>query len=104
MDIEIIQKYKAGGSGEYVLVYKSEGRDDPFNDMTRDSEELTNEITINLTGEVTLAATMDDELGKILDTYGGGETVTIAAYARSAEVYGAAPEEPVEAAKAEEEE
>ena len=84
MDVEILQKYKAGGSGEYVLVYKSEGKDDPFGDMTvQNAEELSNEIAINLAGEVTMAATMDDELGKLLDSYNGGETVTIAAYTKS---------------------
>lgn len=94
MDIEIIQKYKVGVGGDYTLVYESEGKDDPFNEIPiQNAEELSSEIAINLTGEVTMAAKMDDELNKILDSYGNGETVTIAAYVKSSGTYDAATEE-----------
>lgn len=93
MDIEIIQKYKVGVGGDYTLVYESEGKDDPFNEIPiQNAEELSSEIAINLTGEVTMAAKMDDELNKILDSYGNGETVTIAAYVKSSGTYDAATE------------
>lgn len=104
MDIEIIQKYKVGVGGDYTLVYESEGKDDPFNDIPiQNAEELSSEIAINLTGEVTMAATMNDELNKILDSYGNGETVTIAAYVKSSRTYEAATEQ-VAAADDEEDE
>lgn len=105
MDIEIIQKYKVGASGNYTLVYESEGKDDPFGDIAiKNAEELSSEIAINLTGEVTMAATMDDELNKILDSYGNGEAVTIAAYVKSSGTYDAVTEEAAAAAEEEEDE
>jgi len=88
MDIEIIQKYKVGGGSDYTLVYKAEGKDDPFGDNPiSNSEELSGEIGINLAGEVTMATTMDDDLEKLLDSYGGGEDATISAYTRSQSMY-----------------
>lgn len=104
MDIEILQKYKAGGSGEYMLVYKS--GDDPFEDiLIQNAEELTGEIAINLTGEVTMAATVGDKLDQILDSYGGEETpVTVSAYTNSSNIYTLQTEPFVEAPEEEQEE
>ncbi len=102
MDIQIIQKYKEGGNGEYVLVYSSEGKDDPFGDiLVQDAQELSSEIEINLPGEVTMATTVDEKLEKILDSYGGGETISVAAYVKTSEFYGS---EAKEEAKIEEDE
>lgn len=82
MDNEVLQKYKAGGSGEYTLVYDTEGKDDPFGDYPIAAPtELSNEKEIFLPGEVTLSASMETQLSEILDSYGGGEApMSIAAY------------------------
>lgn len=86
MDEEVLQKYKEGSGSGYSLVYDGEGMDDPFGDYPISSPTpLTNEKEILLPGEVTLSASMDDQIGDILNSYGGGgsETTSIAAYVDS---------------------
>lgn len=99
VDTEVLEKYKLGEGGDYTLIYKAEGKDDPFQDMSvQSSQELSNEIAINLTGEVTMAVTMDgDGMEKLLNSYGnGGNATTIVYSQRSAEGYDSVPEEVIE--------
>lgn len=86
---DVLQKYKANGNGEYTLVYESEGMDDPFGDYPIVTPtQLSNEIEIPLTGEITTINNMEDQLGEILDSYGGQENVSIAAYINQTQLYG----------------
>jgi hypothetical protein len=97
MGPEVLQKYKAGGSGGYTLVYDTEGMDDPFGDYPISSPVvLSNEKEILLPGEVTLSATMDEQLNEIFDSYGGSEQpASIAAYIDS-NFYGSSVTEDLE--------
>jgi hypothetical protein len=105
MDPEVIQKYKEGGSNEYTVVYDAEGQDDPYGDFPVAAPvPLSNEKEIFLPGEVTQSALMENELGDLLNSYGGGggDTTSISAYVDN-RFYGSSIIEELEEAEEKEE-